>query len=93
MRRDRLEHAIRTARLLPGPESEDPLGLLLASAIDRPQVQMHAVLHCLAIRDGNEKQQLGPVARHDEALVVPRLVRIIRILGEVQHLRPETDCA
>lgn len=72
-----------------GPECEDPLGLLLASAIYRPQVQVHAVLHRLTIRDGNEKQQLAPAARHDEAFPVPWLVRIIRVLGEVQHLRPE----
>ena len=38
--------------LLRGPEREDPLGLLLASAIYRPQVQVHAVLHRLAIRQG-----------------------------------------
>src|ERR1700733_3196073 len=75
--------------LLRGPECEDPLGLLLARAIYRPQVQVHAVLHRLAIRDGNEKQQLAPVARHDEAFLMPWLVRIIRVLGEVQHLRPE----
>jgi hypothetical protein len=38
--------------LLRGPECEDPLGLLLASAIYRPQVQVHAVLHRLAIGQG-----------------------------------------
>ena len=38
--------------LLRGPECEDPLGLLLASAIYRPQVQVHAVLHRLAIGEG-----------------------------------------
>ena len=40
------------AGLLRGPECEDPLGLLLASAIYRPQVQVHAVLHRLAIGEG-----------------------------------------
>jgi hypothetical protein len=75
--------------LLRGPEREDPIGLLLARAICRPQVQVHAVLHRLAIRDGDEQQQLAPVARHDEAFLVPWLVRVIRVLGEVQHLRPE----
>jgi hypothetical protein len=51
--------------------------------------RVRAVLHRLAIRDGNEKQQLAPVSRHDEAFLVPGLVRIIRVLGEVQYLRPE----
>jgi hypothetical protein len=70
-------------------EREDPLGLLLTGAVCWPKVRVHPVLHRLAVRDGDEKQELAPIPRHDQALLVPSLVRIVGILDEVQHLGPE----
>src|SRR2546426_12665506 len=50
---------------------------------------MHPVLHLLIVWDRDEQQELAPIARGDQALLVSRLVRVIRIFGEVQNLRPE----
>ena len=44
---------------------------------------------CCGVPDGDEQQKLVPVPRHDQALLVPRLVRIVGVLDEVQHLGPE----
>jgi hypothetical protein len=43
----------------------------------------------LLVGDRDEQQELAPVARGDQAFLVLRLVRVIGIFDEVQHLRPE----
>src|SRR5260370_41396106 len=50
---------------------------------------MHPVLHLLIVWDRDEQQELAPIARGDQTLLVSRLVRVIRIFDEVQNLRPE----
>src|SRR5450755_3352861 len=75
------------------PEREDPLSLLLPGAVCRPQVQVDPVLHHLATGDGDEEHKLAPVPRHDQALLVSWLVRVVRVFDEVQNLRPEDRCA
>jgi hypothetical protein len=65
------------------PECEDPLGLLLARAVGRPEVQVDPVW------DGDEEQELAPVSRGDQAFLVTGLVRVVRIFDEVQNIRLE----
>jgi hypothetical protein len=71
------------------PQLQEPFHLLFPGAVDRTQVEIDPVLHLLAVRDSNEQQKLGLVARDDEAFLVPGLVRIVGIFDEVENLGPE----
>lgn len=70
-------------------ERENPVDFLLPRAARRAQVEVHAVLELLAVRHGDEKQELTAIPRADQAFVVSRLVRVVKIFDEVQYLRPE----
>src|SRR5690606_22926543 len=71
-----------------GAGADQPVDLLLLGAVRGAQVEVQAVLDRLGLGHLDEQHVVAAVAGEDHALLVARLVRVVRHVDVVQQLPP-----
>jgi hypothetical protein len=82
--------AVRSAVIgeLDGTETKQSPDFLFAGRISRSKIEVKPILDLFAFRYLDEQQSSAAAGGKDHALLVARLVRILRILAHAEHLCP-----
>jgi hypothetical protein len=82
--------AVRSAVIgeLDGTETKQSPDFIFAGRISRSKIEVKPILDLFAFRYPDEQQSSAAVGGKDHALLVARLVRILRILAHAEDLCP-----